>query len=424
MEIWRVREDNTWVQIHKTEVIKKSLDPRWNPFTLKMQTLCNGDHRRPIQFKIFDYDGDGKPGELIGEVQTTVKELMDTKDPHLTLKRPNKNKKDADKPRGTLVFNKFEVFRETSFLDYIKGGMQISLLAAIDFTGSNGHPDSPDSLHYRHGKGPNEYQQAISVVGQIVEPYDTDKRFPVWGFGGKVGNMVSHCFPLTFNPNSIEVQGIRGILEVYANAFQHVQLSGPTYFSEIIRTADAIASRPYTPTSQHYSILLILTDGIINDMKETIQAIVNTSMKPLSVIIIGVGSADFTQMDQLDADNKALESNGKKAVRDIVQFVPFRKFLNQHISRLAAEVLAEVPGQMLSFCKQFNIKPMVPRKPEEIKLEQKIDVQQQQMMMQGQMMGQPMMMQGQMQQGQMQQIQVGMQGMTLQPGNNGGPQMI
>jgi hypothetical protein len=49
--------------------------------------------------------------------------------------------------------------------------MQIGLMVAIDYTGSNGNPEDPTSLHYRRGAGPNEYQQAISTIGQIVAQY-------------------------------------------------------------------------------------------------------------------------------------------------------------------------------------------------------------------------------------------------------------
>jgi hypothetical protein len=45
--------------------------------------------------------------------------------------------------------------------------------------------------------------------------------------------------------------------------------------------------------NQKYNILVILTDGVIMDQDQTIKEIVNGSDLPLSVIIIGVGDADF-----------------------------------------------------------------------------------------------------------------------------------
>jgi copine 5/8/9 len=72
---------------------------------------------------------------------------------------------------------------------------------------------------------------------------------------------------------------------------------------------------------QKYGILLILTDGVINDFEFTKQAIIEASHFPLSIIIIGIGAANFDDMHDLDSDHRLLSANGKTAVRDIVQFV-------------------------------------------------------------------------------------------------------
>jgi hypothetical protein len=49
--------------------------------------------------------------------------------------------------------------------------------------------------------------------------------------------------------------------------------------------------------SLNYQILLILTDGEIHDMSQTIESLVLSSDLPLSIIIIGVGNADFSKME-------------------------------------------------------------------------------------------------------------------------------
>ena len=74
-------------------------------------------------------------------------------------------------------------------------------------------------------------------------------------------------------------------------------------------------------------MLLIITDGVITDMDQTRSAIVQASRLPMSIIIVGVGGADFSEMEFLDSDDKLLRSaSGEIAARDIVQFVPFRDF--------------------------------------------------------------------------------------------------
>ena len=100
-----------------------------------------------------------------------------------------------------------------------------------------------------------------------------------------------------------------------------------------------------TQFNQKYTIVLILTDGIINDLEKTVDEVVQGSVLPLSIIIVGIGAADFEQMDHLDADDNPLFSRklNRYASRDIVQFVPFRELKNDPY-KLAKEVLAEVPG--------------------------------------------------------------------------------
>ena len=57
------------------------------------------------------------------------------------------------------------------------------------------------------------------------------------------------------------------------------------------------------------------------DMDATKAALVRASTLPMSVIIVGVGNEDFSEMVKLDADDRALSFGGVRAQRDIVQFV-------------------------------------------------------------------------------------------------------
>lgn len=96
------------------------------------------------------------------------------------------------------------------------------------------------------------------------------------------------------------------------------------------------------------------------------QAVVAASLLPMSIIIVGIGNADFGAMEVLDADTRGLSSGGTHAARDIVQFVPFRKFetaSNPHMAqiKLAKEVLAEIPRQFTDYMKANSIAPKPPQ---------------------------------------------------------------
>lgn len=108
--------------------------------------------------------------------------------------------------------------------------------------------------------------------------------------------------------------------------------------------------------NQQYTILLILTDGAIMDMQQTIDAIVYASGLPLSIVIVGVGQADFSSMKDLDADDAPLFSqrHAMYQTRDIVQFVPYLKY-SQDPAMLAKEVLREIPGQIVKYFQSMGI---------------------------------------------------------------------
>lgn len=44
------------------------------------------------------------------------------------------------------------------------------------------------------------------------------------------------------------------------------------------------------------SVCVHVQDGVISDMDRTIDRIVHASKLPLSIVIVGVGSADFSNM--------------------------------------------------------------------------------------------------------------------------------
>lgn len=100
---------------------------------------------------------------------------------------------------GTITFSEVEEYTIPTFLEYIGGGTEISLVFGIDYTASNGDPSQPTSLHFRDPHNPshwNEYMSAIRIVGDICSSYDSSKLFPAFGFGGHLvsTNAVSHNF--------------------------------------------------------------------------------------------------------------------------------------------------------------------------------------------------------------------------------------
>ncbi|KAG5836109.1 copine-9-like isoform X2 [Anguilla anguilla] len=362
---YRSNEDGTFTICHKTEVIKNTLNPVWQPFTIPVRALCNGDYDRTVKVDVYDWDRDGSH-DFIGEFTTSYRELSRGQSQFNVYEVLNPKKKGKKKKyvnSGTVTLLSFKVESEYTFVDFIRGGTQLNFTVAIDFTASNGNPSQPTSLHYMNPYQMNAYAMALKAVGEIIQDYDSDKLFPAYGFGAKLppDGKISHVFPLNSDNENPNCVGIEGVLEAYFQSLRIVQLYGPTNFAPVISQVARLAA-DVTDGSQYF-VLLMITDGVISDMVQTKEAVVNASGLPMSIIIVGVGPAEFDAMEELDGDEVRVSSRGRFAERDIVQFVPFRDYIdrsgNQVLSmaRLAKDVLAEIPEQLLSFMKSRGIEP-------------------------------------------------------------------
>ncbi|KAA0707894.1 Copine-5 [Triplophysa tibetana] len=354
--------DSATMQFCANKLDKKDFFGKSDPFMVFYRSNEDGT---TIKVEVYDWDRDGSH-DFIGEFTTSYRELARGQSQFNIYEVVNPKKKMKKKKyvnSGTVTLLSFSVESESTFLDYIKGGTQINFTVAIDFTASNGNPSQSTSLHYMNPYQMNAYALALKAVGEIIQDYDSDKMFPALGFGAKLppDGRVSHEFPLNGNIENPYCNGIEGILEAYHQSLKTVQLYGPTNFAPVVNHVASYAAA--VQDGSQYFILLIITDGVISDMSQTKEAIVNAAKLPMSIIIVGVGQAEFDAMVELDGDDIRISSRGKLAERDIVQFVPFRDYMDRtgnHVlsmARLAKDVLAEIPDQFISYMKSRGIKP-------------------------------------------------------------------
>uniref|UniRef100_A0A8B9GDY0 C2 domain-containing protein n=1 Tax=Amazona collaria TaxID=241587 RepID=A0A8B9GDY0_9PSIT len=274
---YRSNEDGTFTICHRTEVARHTLAPVWAAFDIPVRALCNGDPDRTIKVEVYDWDRTGSH-DFIGEFTTSYCELARGQHGLNVYEVVNPKKKLKKKKylnSGTVTLLSFSVESDPSFLDYIRGGTQLNFTVAIDFTASNGNPSQPTSLHYLSPFQLNAYTMALKAVGEIIQDYDSRKLFPALGFGARIppDGRVSHEFPLNGDAENPACRGIEGVLEAYHRSLRRVQLYGPTNFAPVVNHV-ARAAAAVLDGSQYF-VLLIITDGVISDMAQTKEAIVN-----------------------------------------------------------------------------------------------------------------------------------------------------
>jgi Copine len=353
------------------QTIENSLSPEWDEAIVELSILCGGNLDEPILLTVYDHEKDGKHVSM-GRLETTVNALVLAASSGSELELTNRGKEagsvvilvaqvitsDAVSEPAANATMPVDVASSTtpattrpSFFDYLSGGCKIKVVVAIDFTGSNGDPRKPGTLHFMDAHSKNDYEKAISSVLTILQMYDDERKFPVLGFGAKLDGVINHCFqvgPAEFS------HGVRGVLDSYNKVFESgLTLSNPTVFTEVIKNAAGRAQRSLEESRKNgylsYTILLIVTDGAVSDVNETADCLREVSSSPLSVVIVGVGNEAFSAMQFLD------DLKGRH--RDMVQFVEFNKHSYCSVA-LTSATLKEIPNQLVECFQGMGYPPM------------------------------------------------------------------
>ncbi|XVF61052.1 hypothetical protein PTKIN_Ptkin08bG0098000 [Pterospermum kingtungense] len=234
-----------------------------------------------------------------------------------------------------------------------EAGLESSnLLLGIDFTKSNEwtgkHSFNRRSLH-AIGSLPNPYEQAISIIGRTLSPFDEDNLIPCFGFGD-ASTHDKHVF--SFYADLRPCHGFEEALARYREVVPLLKLAGPTSFAPIIRAAIDIVDR----SNGQYHVLVIIADGQVTrnpdiprgrlspQEQETVDSIVAASRYPLSIILVGVGDGPWDSMQQFD-------DNIPQRAFDNFQFVNFTKIMSENTetskkeAAFALAALMEIPYQ-------------------------------------------------------------------------------
>lgn len=387
-----------WVAIYRSSRVDDSSTPTWDVGEVNMASLCNGDWDRPLRLVVMQHHRKAQD-VVLGECETTLRMILNTqRDTHSTrsenevsthgfcLQRNMSNPN--PKPSGRLQVKLAQVidtlhnneisstsmFSSTcslddasddgtwkdhhvvniaaiptpitsraTFQDYIQSGWMLNPFVAIDFTSSNGDPRIPGTLHYQNPITFNDYEETIVSIGTAIAPYTEGGASvtTVWGFGSKFDGELRHIFQCGPQPR---VSGVDGILDAYRSVLAAgLTMSGPTCLDKVLRAAGSTARKHQESNVRLYSVLLIITDGICQNLEETKRLLSVYHSEPLSIIIVGVGRADFGELRELESFPK-------------VTVCEFRK--HQHDPRsLGRSALERLPTQFVEYMIEKEMSP-------------------------------------------------------------------
>jgi len=234
------------------------------------------------------------------------------------------------------IGNNYKTFEELQ-AGLREAGLESSnIIVGVDFTKSNlwtGQKTfAGNSLHAVMPHCLNPYQTVISILGRTLSGFDDDNLIPAYGFGDKTTTDKS-VFSFIADRSC---NGFQEVLDRYNAIVPFIELSGPTSFAPIIREAIRVVKN-----TRSYHILVIIADGQVTNTNETIQAIVECSNYPISILLVGVGDGPWDMMEEFD---DALPQRQF----DNFQFVNFHNIMTKYDGDeliFAREALMEIPEQ-------------------------------------------------------------------------------
>ena len=352
---------SNWEEIYISEFKQDNLNPDFAPFILYSGLACNNDPNWPLRLEVWDYE-ESRPEahNYLGHYIFTIQDL--SKGLTFFETRDFEGEKTAK-----VIVEKFETVRQYDLMDYLQDGLEINNIICIDFSSSNGDPNDNSSLHRMTGI--SSYEKAIDSIAPALFKYDSDKKIPTFGFGAKFPTLdkadpdgQKNFFKLIGRGSSSKVpMDTMTLKSFYKSAFSFVKGSEPSLICPTIKgVVDFVEANMKNPRSNqlNYTVVVVFTDGEIDDIKEACHHLVRASKLPISFVFVGIGKGNFKMMEYLDNDNgkKMIDNNDNYAVRDMVQFIKFT-LVEDSPAEAVNKALFELPYQIVGYYLSNNILP-------------------------------------------------------------------
>lgn len=361
-----------WVLLHETEFYRHDLNPKFKPFAISKWNICKSNLDALIKFEIWDHSKIGLHRK-IATAFTSVNRILNETDKFLNTFN------EKDKYGGTICFYLFEEKKFFMFDQYINAGVQLRLVFAVDCSGST------KEMHKIEAGGKADlFETAIREVSSVLISKEKTNRFGFLGFGAKIKGCKHPTFAFNHekSQNNLSVSSVEEATDLYRSVYPKIEPVEPTNLSAVIERLHIMMKHQDKRNYKIYTLLVILTDGDVSDQQATVDKIVECSVYPLSVVLIGVGQNNFEFLEYLESavrTNNATEddkkkkkdkekknskkrlmrlrsSQGKDAFRRIVRFVYYQNYIGKH-KELEEAILRDVPRQMTEFYNLMKFDP-------------------------------------------------------------------
>ena len=296
------------------------------------------------------------------ERKTTISSLITS--PDGIYERPLNKKESPNKDIFCIKITKVNNNNNT-ISDYLLSGLKLSGFLALDFSNGKNKNSLTNSI--------NKYKEIIMKILDNISLYVKGHSFYAYGYGGKIKNLKSNnqLYQSIFNinmTNNDELIKNEELIKSFNNCLNNINSDKEVRISSLIRK---ISKQIYLIYDlKYYNILFILARELpaINDKQETIDAFVESSYLPLTIIIICEGENEFNKMNELYGNKIKTSSVGMDKARNNIKCINITKDFNDNSEKMIEWCLREISQQIIDYYKLNKCTP------EHIKLNKKNSV--------------------------------------------------
>jgi hypothetical protein len=279
-----------------------------------------------IQIHFYSINDENKTEEL-GNEKFSLEKILENKEIKLNLKNQ--------------ITAKISTERKNFYnlLQFLYNDFHLITTFCIDFSENN-------TVHNNNSL----FKEYLKTFLDLLYPYNSDKFFHCYAYGFRLlkdkTDYINEIFPLNRKTPSIEMNDIITKYEKFLTKIE--KASDKADLALIIRNLNNSIKNDYDLEDKEYNIFIIFACNDIENEIDFINELKVSSNLNISLIIIGIGSGSFNNIQ-----NVINTSKRKILKRDCVKFIKIGNNLDENIKYS----LNNIPNVMIDFFCENNFLP-------------------------------------------------------------------
>ena len=244
--------------------------------------------------------------------------------------------------------------RNDSIFEFIKSGIKLSIFVSMDFSNGKNQHNIKESI--------NNYINIIKGIINKMGIYTDNYNLLYNGYGATLKNFhdSSLLYKSIFDID-ISEKNFSKICNKHLDKYiESIIPEKKVCISSLIRKISNKIYELYK--ANYYNILFILARELTdeNDRQETIDAFIESSYLPLTIIIIGEGKNDLSRMNELYGKHIKVSSTGMdKNNRDNIIYINFTNDFKDNVNSMIEFCLREISKQIIGFYQLIKCTPQL-----------------------------------------------------------------